>query len=49
MDGFLVVRKGLVELIGYLDVDEVVLLENVILGVVIVVLDCMWGFLEGRF
>lgn len=48
-DGFLAARKGLAELIGYPDVDEVVLLENATSGAAIVALDCMWGFLEGRF
>ncbi|KAG0583214.1 hypothetical protein KC19_3G118400 [Ceratodon purpureus] len=48
-DGFLAARKGLAELIGGPDVDEVVLLENATTGAAIVAVDCMWGFLEGRF
>jgi hypothetical protein len=48
-DGFLAAREGLAELIGRPDVEEVVLLENATTGAAIVALDCMWGFLEGKF
>lgn len=48
-NGFLAARQGLAELIGDPDVEEVVLLENATTGAAIVAVDCMWGFLEGRF
>lgn len=48
-EGFLAARTGLAELIGGPDVDEVVLLENATTGAAVVAVDCMWGFLEGRY
>lgn len=47
--GFLAARTGLADLIGAPHVDEVVLLENATTGAAVVAVDCMWGFLEGRY
>ena len=48
-DGFLATRQGLADMIGAPNVDEVVLLENATTGAAVVAVDCMWGFLEGRY
>jgi len=48
-DGFLAARQDLADMIGAPNVDEVVLLENATTGAAVVAVDCMWGFLEGRY
>ena len=48
-DGFLAARQELADMIGAPNVDEVVLLENATTGAAVVAVDCMWGFLEGRY
>lgn len=48
-DGFLAARRDLAEMIGAPNVDEVVLLENATTAAAVVAVDCMWGFLEGRY